>query len=35
MFHHCRRHGEEVGEAQHYLASLLLALDLRESDVEG
>lgn len=35
MFHHCRRHGDGSGEAHHYLASLLLALDLRESDVEG
>jgi hypothetical protein len=34
MFHHCRRHGEGSGEAQHYLAALLLALDLRESDVD-
>ena len=34
MFHHCRRHGGGSGEAQHYLAALLLALDLRESDVD-
>lgn len=35
MFHHYRRHGDGSGEAQHYLAALLLALDLRESDVDG
>lgn len=35
MFHHCRRHEDGSGEAQHYLAALLLALDLRESDVGG
>ena len=35
MFHHCRRHGDGFGEAQHYLAALLIALDLRESDAGG
>ena len=35
MFHHCRRHGDGSGEAQHYLAALLLALDLQESDVDS
>jgi hypothetical protein len=35
MFHHCRRRGDGSGEAQHYLAALLLALDLQESDVDG
>ena len=35
MFHHCRRHEGGSGEAQHYLAALLLALDLQESDVGG
>jgi len=35
MFHHCRRHGDGSGEARHYLAALLLALDLQDSDVDG
>lgn len=35
MLHHCRRHGDGSGEAQHYLTALLLALDLQDSDVDG
>ena len=35
MFHHCRRHGVGSEEERHYLATLLRALDLRESDVDG
>lgn len=35
MFHHCRWREDGSGEAQHYLAALLFALDLRESDVGG
>ena len=35
MFHHCRWREDGSGEAQHYLAALLLALDLRETDVGG
>jgi len=34
MFHHCRRHGVDSDDERRYLAALLLALNLRESDVE-
>lgn len=34
MFHHCRRHGAGSDDERRYLAALMLALNLQESDVE-
>lgn len=35
MFHHCRRHGVGSDDERRYLAALLQALNLTESDVEA